>query len=360
MLKNNKKIAVITSVAALLPVLFGIIFWNKLPDTMLSHWGGDGVADGTAPKAFMVFGLPLIFLALHWLCILGMTLDKKNTQHNKKIVAIIFWLMPVFSCVVSGMMYSISLEMELNFFVILPAVIGLLFLVMGNYLPKTTRNRTMGIKLPWTIGNDENWQKTHRLGGRLWVVGGAIMIVSAFFPIEISIGVLVAVIAMSALIPTIYSYQLYKKHKAAGIEYEPVFNKKSDKAAKWITMIVLPIVLVFMAVLMFVGDVNVELGAESFTVSASFSETLTILYENIDSVEYREEFSIGQREMGFGSPTLSTGTFRNQEFGRYTLYAYTGGGGGVVLHKGEDILVIVLKTPEETKALYDALSAKIQ
>ena len=250
--------------------------------------------------------------------------------------------------------------MELNFFVILPAVIGLLFLVMGNYLPKTTRNRTMGIKLPWTIGNDENWQKTHRLGGRLWVVGGAIMIVSAFFPIEISIGVLVAVIAMSALIPTIYSYQLYKKHKAAGIEYEPVFNKKSDKAAKWITMIVLPIVLVFVAVLMFVGDVNVEVGAESFTVSASFSETLTILYENIDSVEYREEFSIGHREMGFGSPTISTGTFKNDEFGRYTLYAYTKGEGCVILRQGENVLVIIGKTIDETKGIYDTLADKIK
>ena len=360
MLKNNKRIAVISSVVVLLPVFVGLIFWNKLPQSMVSHWGGDGVADGTAPKAFMVFGMPLIFLAVHWLCMLGMTLDKKNAQHNKKIVAIIFWMIPVLSIVVNGMVYSIALEKEFNAFTFMPVLIGAMFVLMGNYLPKTTRNRTMGIKLPWTIGNDENWQKTHRLGGRLWVVSGVLIIISAFFTIEIAIGVLIAVIAMSALVPTIYSYRLYKKHKASGIEYATVFHRKSDKVGKWITIIVLPIILISVTVLMFVGDVNVDFGAESFTVSASFSETLTIHYEDVDTVEYRESFAIGNREYGFGSPRLSTGIFRNEEFGRYTLYAYTNGGGCVVLRKGEDVLVVVLKTAEETKALYDTLSAKIQ
>ena len=231
MIKKNKWTVILSSIATLLPILCGLLYWEQLPQSMVSHWGGDGVADGTAPKEFMVFGMPLIFLALHWLCMLGMTLDKKNVQSNKKIVAIIFWMMPVFSCVVNGMMYSVALEKEWNFFVIMPVLLGGMFLFIGNYLPKTTRNRTMGIKLPWTMGNDENWQKTHRLGGHLWVVGGILLICSAFLSIEISIGVLIAVACLGGLVPSIYSYQLYKKHKAAGIEYEPVFNKKSDKFA---------------------------------------------------------------------------------------------------------------------------------
>ena len=360
MIKNNKRTAVISSVVAFLPMLLGIIYWNQLPESMVSHWGGDGVADGTAPKAFMVFGMPLIFLALHWLCMLGMTLDKKNAQHNKKLLAIIFWMMPVFSVAVNGMMYSIALEMEINFFVILPVIIGCLFLVMGNYLPKTTRNRTMGIKLPWTMGNDENWQKTHRLGGRLWVIGGVLLIFSAFLPIEFGIGVLIAVIAMSALVPTVYSYRLYKKHKTAGVEYEPVFNGKSDKVGKWITIITVPLILIGVTVLMFVGDVSVDFGPESFTVSASFSETLTIRYADVDEVDFRESFSVGSREFGFGSPKLSTGVFHNEEFGRYTLYAYTGGEGCVILRKGEDVLVIVGKTLEETKSIYESLAEKVK
>ena len=111
---------------------------------------------------------------------------------------------------------------------------------------------------------------------------------------------------------------------------------------------------------MVVGDVNVNFGTESFTVGASFSETLTIRYDEVDSVEYREKADIGVREMGFGSPRLSTGVFQNKEFGRYTLYAYTNGEGCVVLRKGEEVLVIALKTAEETKTIYDQLAAKIK
>ena len=64
--------------------------------------------------------------------------------------------------------------------------------------------------------------------------------------------------------------------------------------------------------------------------------------------------------MGFGSVRLSTGTFQNDEFGRYTLYAYTGGEGAVVLKRDGKILVIVGKTAEDTQAIYDTLSAKIK
>ena len=178
MIKKNKWTVILSSLATLLPVIYGLLVWDQLPQSMVSHWGGDGVADGTAPKAFMVFGIPLIFLAVHWLCMLGMTLDKKNTQHNKKIVAIMFWMVPVLSVAVSAAMYSVAQEKEFNVFTFMPVLIGVMFLLMGNYLPKTTRNRTMGIKLRWTMGNDENWQKTHRLGGRIWVAGGVLIILS--------------------------------------------------------------------------------------------------------------------------------------------------------------------------------------
>ncbi len=360
MIKKNKWTVILSSVVTLLPIIYGLLVWDQLPESMVSHWGGDGVADGMAPKGFMVFGMPLIFLAVHWLCMLGMTLDKKNTQHNKKIVAIIFWMMPVLSIAISTAMYSIALEKEFNVFTVMPALIGVMFLFMGNYLPKTTRNRTMGIKLRWTVGNDENWQKTHRLGGRIWVAGGIMLILSAFLGIEFAIGVMIAVIAVCVIAPTVYSYRLYKKHQAEGIEYEPVFDKKSDKVALWISAICVPLILIFVVIMMTVGTVDVEFGAESFVVRASFSETLTIRYDEVDSVEYREKADIGVREMGFGSPRLSTGVFQNEEFGRYTLYAYTNGEGCVVLRKGEEVLAIVGADAAETKSIYDQLAAKIK
>ncbi len=356
MIKNHKKKAVISSVIILLPILFGLIFWNQLPESMVSHWGGDGVADGTAPKALMVFGTPVLLLAIHWLC-LGLT---KSQQYHNKLIMITYGIMPALSIVVNGIIYSLALGWEWNLFMLIPALLGVMFIVIGNYMPKTTRNRYMGIKLPWTMGNDENWQKTHRLGGRLQVVSGVLMLISAPFSVEVSIGMLAVAIVLAVVVPTVYSYMLYRKHKAEGVEYAPVFDKKQDKAALWITAILVPAILIGVAVVMFVGEMSVTFEAEKLVVEASFSKTLNIPYENIDSVEFRETFTVGSRYIGFGSPTLSTGIFENAEFGRYTLYAYTGGEGCVILRQGENVLVLMAKTLEETKSIYDTLMEKIK
>ena len=359
MIKNHKKKAIISSVIILLPILFGLIFWNQLPESMVSHWGGDGVADGTAPKAYIVFGMPLLLLAIHWLCLGLSSLDKKSGQHNNKLIILTYSIIPVLSLVVHGMMYGLALGLEPDMFMLLPVFVGVMFIVIGNYMPKTTRNRQMGIKLRWTMGNDENWQKTHRLGGRLQVVCGVLMLISVLFPVEVTIGMLVAAIILSVGVPMVYSYMLYRKHKAAGIEYEPVFSKKSDKAALWISAIMVPLILILVAALMFTGDMTVTFEEKKIVVEASFSETLNIPYEKIDRVEFREEFSAGSRYIGYGSPRLSTGIFQNEEFGRYTLYAYTGGEGCVILRQGDEVLVLIGKTLEETREIYDSLMAKV-
>lgn len=360
MIKNHKWKAIISSVVILLPMLFGLIVWNQLPANMISHWGGDGVADGTAPKAFMVFGMPLILLAFQWLMLLLESVLQKDRPQNHKIVSIMYGIVPATSLVVHIFIYSVALEKNWDLFALIPVLIGVLFMYIGNYLPKTTRNRTMGIKLRWTMGNDENWQKTHRLGGKLWFWGGLLMLGSALLPIKYTIAAMIAMIVMGVAVPTIYSYSIYKKHKAEGIEYEPVFNKKSDKVAFWITAIVVPLILAGVAVLMFTGNIEVTYGETDFQIVASYADDLTVSYEEVETIEYRESFDIGAREIGFGSPRLSTGTFKNEEFGRYTIYAYTQGEGAVVLKNGGDVLVIVGKTAEDTKAIYDTLTEKIE
>lgn len=358
MIKNHKWKAIISSAVILLPVLFGCILWDRLPATMVSHWGGDGVADGTAPKAFMVFGMPLILLALQWLILLAETVLQKDHPQNHKIVAIVYGIVPAISLVVHIFIYSIALGKDWDLFVLLPVLIGALFMFIGNYLPKTTRNRTTGIKLRWTMGNDENWQKTHRLGGQIWFWGGLIVMASAFLPLKITVGMMFLIIAVSVIVPTVYSYSIYKKHRAEGIEYEPVFDKKSDKIAIRITQIVVPLIFAGVVVLMFTGNIQVTFADTDFKIVASYMDDLTVSYEEVETVEYRESFDVGHREMGFGSPRLSMGTFKNEEFGRYTIYAYTQGEGAVVLKKGDAILVIVGKTLEETKTIYESLTEK--
>lgn len=360
MIKNHKWKAAISSVVILLPMVFGLIIWNRLPQNMVSHWGADGVADKTATKAFMVFGMPLILLALQWLMLLVETVLGKKRPQNSKIVTMQYVIVPVLSLVVHGFIYSAALEKEWNLFALIPVLIGILFLYIGNYLPKTTRNRTVGIKLRWTMGNDENWQKTHRLGGRIWFWGGLVMIASALLPVKFTVIVMVIMILISVIVPTVYSYFIYKKHRTEGVAYEPVFHNKSDKIALRITQITVPLILAGVAVLMFTGDISVTYTEADFKICASYMDDLTVSYTQVDSVEYRESFSIGHREMGYGSPRLSMGTFNNEEFGRYTLYAYTNGEGCVILRQDDRVLVLVGRTAGDTKSIYDTLSAKIK
>ena len=360
MIKNHKWKVIISSVVILLPMLFGLAAWNQLPDSMVSHWGADGVADGSASKVFIVFGTPLLLLAIQWLMLLLETVLEKNNAQNRKIVGVMYGIIPALSLVVHAFIYSIALGKEWNVFAIMPVFLGLVFMYIGNYLPKTTRNRTAGIKLRWTMGNDENWQKTHRLGGKIWFWGGPVIAASALLPVKFTVAVMIAMILVSVIVPTVYSYTIYKKHKAEGVEYEPVFDKKSDKVAIRITAVAVPLILVGVTVLMFTGNISVTYTETDFTIEASYMDDLTVRYEEVDSVEYRQDFSVGNREMGFGSPRLSMGTFQNEEFGRYTIYAYTNGEGAVVLKNGDAVLVIIGKTAEETKGIYNTLSAKIK
>ena len=87
---------------------------------------------------------------------------------------------------------------------------GLLFVVIGNYLPKARRNYTIGIRLPWTLANEENWNRTHRIGGFLWVIGGILMIIMALTGLGRA-GWMIGLFVVNALVPCIYSCWLHVK-----------------------------------------------------------------------------------------------------------------------------------------------------
>jgi uncharacterized membrane protein len=103
----------------------------------------------------------------------------------------------------AGLGYEIPIEK------IVPAFVGLLFIIIGNYLPKSKQNYTVGIKLPWTLNNETNWNKTHRLAGYLWIVGGVMMFVNSFLQI-FWMPVFIAIISLLSIVPAVYSYILYR------------------------------------------------------------------------------------------------------------------------------------------------------
>ena len=92
--------------------------------------------------------------------------------------------------------------------IIMPILVGLTFIIVGNLLPKCRRSYTLGIKLPWTLASDENWNKTHRVGGKTWVIGGVFTLATSFLG---SFWLLLAVLVVMVGVPTVYSYWYYQK-----------------------------------------------------------------------------------------------------------------------------------------------------
>ena len=208
MIKKNLRILIITSVIILLPIAAGLILWNQLPESIPSHWNIKGEIDGYSSKAFMVFGLPLMMLGFQWLCVIATNSDPKKSNHPQKVLHLVFWLIPIITVGLSIAVYVAALGQTVRMEVIAPIILGLVFVIIGNYLPKCKQNYTIGIKIPWTLNSEENWNKTHRFSGILWVIGGILIMCTSlfggfllFFPIVI----------VMALVPFVYSFILYKK-----------------------------------------------------------------------------------------------------------------------------------------------------
>ena len=216
MIRENKKKLIITSIIILVPIIIGLILWNKLPDKIPTHWNAVGEVNGWSSKAFAVFGLPGFLFAVHWLCVLASSVDPKKQNIQGKVLNIVFWICPVISVLGAVLMYGTALGMEFRVDKIIPTLVGVVFIVIGNYLPKCKQSYTMGIKLPWTLNDEENWNRTHRLGGKLWVVCGAVVILGMFLPNKFMIAVFLSVVTVAVLVPTVYSYLIFREKEKRG------------------------------------------------------------------------------------------------------------------------------------------------
>ena len=213
MLKKNKGLVILTSLMILLPMVAGVLLWNQLPEKMPIHWGVNGQADGWCSRPMAVCGMPLLLLALHLLCMWGTGLDKRNRNHNEKVARLVLWIVPAVSLLANSATYTAALgrDFQMNRMVML--FVGLVFVIVGNYLPKTVQNRTIGIKIKWTLEDEENWNATHRLAGKLWMTGGLLIMLCAFLTGTVTTWIMSVALVMMVGIPVVYSWRLSRRQK---------------------------------------------------------------------------------------------------------------------------------------------------
>lgn len=192
----------------LIPLAAIVLTYNQLPAQIVTHFDINGEPNGYMSKFIGLYGIWLFMLVMHVVCSFMTFKDPKRDNIPDIGIRIIMMICPVICLLVDLVIISYSLGYHFNTVYIMNILVGLLFVVLGNYLPKVKKNYTFGIRTSWALDNDENWNKTNRLGGYCFVIAGMLYIIlSVFNYMFLSIGVIV----IASLIPVVYSYKLHQE-----------------------------------------------------------------------------------------------------------------------------------------------------
>lgn len=199
-------------VLTILSLLGTLYLYGQLPSEVPTHFNYAGIPDNYGPRSFVLFTaiLPLIMLAFLKLV---PKMDPKGDaylKHGKAYNIFIIFLM-IFFIVIHWVTIGIALGIGLSVNKIVPFGVGMLFIVIGNYMPQIKQNYTFGIKLPWTYNDENNWRATHRVGGYCFIISGILFMLIAFVPVFIA--PFLTFLSFACLVlPMIYSFVYFIKN----------------------------------------------------------------------------------------------------------------------------------------------------
>lgn len=207
----------------LIPAAYLAFVWNSLPASIPMHFDLEGNADryGSRYELLTMIGiLTAVNVAVYLLLPNIYRIDpKKYAGENKSRLYRITCAVVIFLAAVLCMMIysSVRGNIKAGAQFMIPAM-GLLFAILGNYMYTIKPNYFAGFRLPWTLNNDENWRKTHLLGGKLFFGGGLLIAVCGLFTsFKVSVIILFAILTLTVIITCIYSYRLYKKQSPGSV-----------------------------------------------------------------------------------------------------------------------------------------------
>ena len=142
------------------------------------------------------------------LCHFGTKLEKRKENYSKELYSFMYFIIPLICNLIYPLAIFKALGKDVKIEVIIPAFVSVVMVILGNYLPKCKQNSTMGIKIPWTLKSEENWNKTHRFAGWLWTVCGILIMLTGFFG---GVWVFLPIVLVMVLVPFLYSYLLHRR-----------------------------------------------------------------------------------------------------------------------------------------------------
>ncbi|HLU05110.1 MAG TPA: SdpI family protein [Woeseiaceae bacterium] len=191
----------------------GVAAWlyPSIPEQVPSHWNVHGEVDGYMQKPWGVVILPLTAILVFLVMRLIPVISPKGyrTEPFANVMHIFQVAMVGFMSLVAILVLLEASGVDVHLNKVIFGALGLLFVVIGNYLGKVRKNFFLGIRTPWTLASDEVWARTHRIGGRLFVLYGLIMFAGMF--VTILPMVFLVMVGVIVLVPVVYSYVVYRK-----------------------------------------------------------------------------------------------------------------------------------------------------
>ena len=210
--KNPMLISIITITA--ISFIATLCLYTRLPHQIPIHFNGAGEIDNFGPRIFALFTAILPILMLGLLKVVP-KMDPKGDaylKHGKAYnIFILFTLLLLVS--VHWVTIGIALGLTLSVNKIVPPLTGILFIVIGNYMPQIKQNYTFGIKVPWTYNDEANWRATHRVGGYCFVFAGICFIITGFVPTQFVTSMTIISFVL-LLFPILYSYLFFRKNRS--------------------------------------------------------------------------------------------------------------------------------------------------
>ena len=196
----------------LIPFLVIPFLWHQLPAQIATHFDLQGHANGYSSKSFGLIGIPLINIGIYLLLLFLPVIDPKRRMAidqkpmpSVRLIIVLLLLGIHTSIIINALGYEIAMT---NWTL---AGVALFFVVMGNYMRTVQPNYFIGIRVPWTLEDPDNWRQTHKMASWLWVAGGLLLLI--LFPLlstNLYFYFFITIIVAISLIPCIYSFYLYK------------------------------------------------------------------------------------------------------------------------------------------------------
>ena len=346
-LKYRKELAAETLVL-LLPALAGLVLPASSSDFLRLEWQ---------------WLLPGFNLAVLWGTFLFCAAVPSLHRVSRKTATVLFRLLAAWETAVCLILMAQDYGSSFSIMTLINGMTALLFLVIGNILPKIGMNSVIGIRTHWAMESEDAWNYTQRQGGRLMVLASLVMLLCCFMP-----GWQPMVLYWSALLAAVLgsvwiSWKYARDHPAAaGKSLQTAQEKKAGKTASIVTVVLLLTVALGIGALLALSDYQVVFRQDRLVLDANTATDTSIKYAQIQSIQLVDadnpQAAAGSKVIGYNGFGLEMGTFDNSRFGRDHRYVHEGGP-VIVAATGEETVVFSGRDTQETRRFYELLKERV-